>query len=244
MSTTRTSPADVPELRRLQVGATRRLLGETVRLSEEEWRTPTALPGWTRAHLASHLARHAEALAAFVRGHLAGRPAPLYPSREARDGDIERGAARSGPELQNDLDASAGALEEAFDEVPGPVWRARGEPRPGFAVELGLLPVMRLAEVELHRVDLGLGARVRDLPPEVALPLLGYLGLRQAGRTDYPGLQLVPQEAPDRALVLGAGDAAPQRVTAPAAVLVGLLTRRVPVDEVPGAAGLELPPLG
>uniref|UniRef100_UPI000DF7C0EC maleylpyruvate isomerase N-terminal domain-containing protein n=1 Tax=Desertihabitans aurantiacus TaxID=2282477 RepID=UPI000DF7C0EC len=209
-----------------------------------DWRAPTALPGWTRAHLASHLARHAEALAAFVRGHLAGRPAPLYPSREARDGDIERGAARSGLELQTDLDASAAALEEAFDEVPGPAWAERGEPRPGFAVELGLLPVMRLTEVELHRVDLGLGARVQDLPAEVALPLLGYLGLRQAGRTDYPDVALVPQEAPHLTLVLGAGDATPLRVTAPAAVLVGLLTRRVPAVEVPGAAGLVLPPLG
>uniref|UniRef100_UPI0018E59894 maleylpyruvate isomerase N-terminal domain-containing protein n=1 Tax=Desertihabitans aurantiacus TaxID=2282477 RepID=UPI0018E59894 len=82
MSTART-PADVAELRQLQARATRRLLAETERFSEEDWRAPTALPGWTRAHLASHLARHAEALAAFVRGHLAGRPAPLYPSREA-----------------------------------------------------------------------------------------------------------------------------------------------------------------
>jgi maleylpyruvate isomerase len=241
----RVGAADVAELRRRQAAATAGLLAETAGLDEEGWRRPSALPGWQRAHVASHLARHAEALAGWVGAQLAGRPGLLYASREARDRDIEVGAGRPAAELQADLVDSAAALERALDAVPPTAWARTGEPRAGFSLELGLLPLMRLTEVALHRVDLGLGARVEDLPAGTALPVLDYLGRRQRGRTDYPAVELVPAEAPGRSVLLGSPAAAPpRRVLAPAALLVGLLTRRTPPDRVPGAAGLRLPALG
>ena len=39
---------------------TARLLGDTIALSDDEWRAPSRLPGWSRAHVASHVARQAD----------------------------------------------------------------------------------------------------------------------------------------------------------------------------------------
>lgn len=97
--------------------ATQSLLGDTIVLSDAEWQQPSLLPGWSRAHVATHLARGADALSHVVRNTASGRMVPLYANEGQRLADIERGSERSGLELQIDLDTAAGALEEAFAEV-------------------------------------------------------------------------------------------------------------------------------
>ena len=47
--------------------ATQRLLGATMGLSDDEWQAPSRLAGWTRAHIATHIARNAEAFEAVTK---------------------------------------------------------------------------------------------------------------------------------------------------------------------------------
>ena len=63
----------VASLRKYKVEATQRLLGDTIAISEQAWQEPSRLPGWTRAHVAAHLARNADALVRAVDSVLMGR---------------------------------------------------------------------------------------------------------------------------------------------------------------------------
>ena len=50
------SPAtpQLETLRRLVRTATQRLLGDTILVTDDQWRAPSRLPDWTRGHVATH----------------------------------------------------------------------------------------------------------------------------------------------------------------------------------------------
>ena len=113
------SPAttQLETLRGLVRTATHRLLGETILVTDEQWRAASRLPGWTRGHLATHIARHADAICRLTQWARTGERQDMYSSPEHRAAEIEAGAGRSGLDLQIDLDTSAGRLDSAFDEI-------------------------------------------------------------------------------------------------------------------------------
>lgn len=116
---------------------------------------PSLLPGWTVGHVLTHLARNADS----HRTMLDGRP--QYPSAAARDEAIERGARRRWSELVDDATSSVDALDERWareTDWTGTATMSSGS-RPRH-----LLPLLRQREVEVHRVDLGLGYGFDDLP--------------------------------------------------------------------------------
>ena len=49
-------------LRGLVNAATSRLLGDTIAVGDEDWPAPSRLPGWSRGHVASHIARQADGM--------------------------------------------------------------------------------------------------------------------------------------------------------------------------------------
>ncbi|MDO4411672.1 maleylpyruvate isomerase family mycothiol-dependent enzyme [Cutibacterium sp.] len=161
-------------------------------LSDEEWQAPSRLAGWTRAHIATHIARNAEALEAVAKAIVAGHKAPrLYPSDEIRDRDIERGSERDGVELQIDLDTTAGSLNAAFDSLddvePGTaVWLTDD-----IRVDATDLPALRLAEIALHHIDLDLGMTVDELPDVAARTLLEWVCFRLRDRSEVPAIRVV-----------------------------------------------------
>src|SRR5918999_2390237 len=61
---TQTEPAatQLDTLRGLVTMATQQLLGDTIAVSDEDWRGPSRLPEWSRGHVASHIARHADGM--------------------------------------------------------------------------------------------------------------------------------------------------------------------------------------
>lgn len=225
-------------LRDLLRSATAALLGATIAVPDDAWRAPSRLPGWSRAHLATHLARQADALRRLTGGALGGTRQEMYPSPGQRESEIEAGAGRTGLELQIDLDTSAGLLEEAFESVQdGGAWDREVEMRGGLRVPARLLPLARLLEVVLHHVDLDLGHEVADVDDATADWLLEWCGYRLRERDEFPRLELV---SPTTRITLGR--AGPTRtVHGPSPVLLGWLTGRSDGAELAGVDGLRPP---
>ena len=148
--------------------ATDRLLATVDRLTDDDVRAPSGLPGWTRAHVLTHLARNADALGNLAWWARTGEERDMYPGGpSAREEAIEAGAGRRQGDLRLDLNESAERLLEQFADFPAEglareVRSGRGGTWLGWE-----LPLMRLREVEIHHVDLGLpGFTFDDWPVE------------------------------------------------------------------------------
>jgi maleylpyruvate isomerase len=185
----------IPNLVEMVV-ATTRYLGALTELSDDDMRAPSLLPGWTRGHVVTHLARNADALCNLVHWAETGDEHYMYESAERRDADIEAGAGRSAHDLRVDASASAGRFIQAINELDvshedtlvskeplGPTFPARD------------VATLRLVEVEVHHTDLGIGYTAADWSPDFcALLLTRVMDDRAAGpamvlrSTDHEGL--------------------------------------------------------
>ncbi|MFZ0919576.1 MAG: maleylpyruvate isomerase family mycothiol-dependent enzyme [Candidatus Dormiibacterota bacterium] len=150
----------------LCVDAHRRLMATATHVDDATARRPSRLPGWTVAHVVTHLARNADGHARRLEGALRGAEVPRYPGgSQQRDREIEAGAQRSANELVHDLEESATRLEQVWTLSNQAGWpnaqllAADTFPTTGS-------PVRRLREVEVHHVDLGLGYEATDWPAE------------------------------------------------------------------------------
>jgi len=148
--------------------ATQRLLGTARVIDERKLREPSLLPGWTRAHVLAHLARGADALRNLLIGARAGQQRPAYPSREARDADIERDARQRTKELAADVADSAMAFRTVALRLPDEAWQFEVHVLGSAPFAAQQLLTRRLVEVELHHCDLGTGYGPADWPPAFA----------------------------------------------------------------------------
>ena len=157
---------DFPHLDETVV-ATAALIDTVSRLSDEALRGPSVLPGWSRAHVVTHVARNADALSNLLHGAEAGEVRAMYPSQEARDADIEAGAGRGAQELLADLVAACGRWEQAANGLHSRNLEAPVRSRPGNepfpARRVGM---MRRTEVEVHHADLDAGYTAADWPAD------------------------------------------------------------------------------
>ena len=136
-------------------------------LSDEDLRAPSLLPGWSRGHLLTHLARNADGFANLARTAVTGVEQPMYPSRQVRDAEIEQGAGRAVGEQLADLRESATRLHAVLAQVPADAIEQRVQTGMGAQYRVGDLPWIRLRELAYHHVDLGCGVTFADLPDEV-----------------------------------------------------------------------------
>lgn len=231
----------IHDVRPRKAEMTQRLLGETIRLWDKEWQEPSLLPGWTRAHVATHIARNADGMARSLDALVKGRPQRMYTSEADRQSAIERGSQRSGLDLQIDLDTSAGNLNRVFDHLDTLDPETPIELRAGFRIPVRLLPLARLNEVVLHHVDLNVGFTVDQVPQPVARWLVEWTLLRLQGREDVPGMQLTSSSGL-RTTIEGIGDMLTVRGTDQA--LLGWLTGRDHGETLQGTGGMLLPLLG
>lgn len=171
------SPDRIAAVRDLQRTVGSRLLGATLGLDDDAWHAPSLLPGWTRGHIGTHLARNAEALARVVGGVLEGTEPGMYDSTEARNADIEGGAGRDHLSIQEDMDQATYTLVGAFDQLSADHWQQWVTMRPNMRVPVAMLPLGRVVEVVLHHIDLGLEFTAADLDDETAAPMLDWLVL-------------------------------------------------------------------
>jgi maleylpyruvate isomerase len=236
------SPAttQLETLRGLVRTATQRLLGDTILVADEGWRGPSRLPDWTRGHVATHIARHADGLCRLTEWARTGERHDMYPSPEHRASEIEAGAGRSGLDLQIDLDTSAGRLSSAFEELDvADAWDAVVEMRGGLQVPARLLPLSRLLEVAIHHVDLDVGYEITDIDPQTAEWLLEWCAFRLGNREDFPKLQLT-SDSGFTTTIGSVGDSV--AVSGDSAKLLGWLMGRTDASAITGGAGLQLPP--
>lgn len=125
---------------------------------------PSALPRWSRKHLAAHVAANADALGNLVHWARTGERTPMYASPDRRNADIEAGSQRSEVQLTSWLRDSARSLESAMAELTPEQWQAEVVTAQGRTVPATEIPWLRAREVCVHAVDLGTGLAFADLP--------------------------------------------------------------------------------
>jgi len=173
--------------------ATQRLLDVARVITEPDLRAPSLLPGWTRAHVLTHVARNADAMRNLLVGARSGQSRAAYASVEAREADIETGAKMNAKDLADDLADAAMAFRTVVTQLPDDVWR--------FGVRMldfGPFPAAdlltrRLVEVELHHCDLGAGYGPADWPAAFAeMNLPEPMRSQREDRLKYPQPSEVP----------------------------------------------------
>jgi maleylpyruvate isomerase len=155
--------------------ASARLLATLDGLDDATARRPSRLPEWTIGHVVTHLARNADSHVRMLEGAIAGRVADQYEGGlQGRAAAIAAGAEMPAAELVADLNRAIDDLDVTWRRVPPEVW-ATGQGRMGNGelCPCAEMPARRWREVEIHRVDLGLGVEPADWPDtyvELELP--------------------------------------------------------------------------
>ncbi|BFU45921.1 maleylpyruvate isomerase family mycothiol-dependent enzyme [Krasilnikovia sp. MM14-A1004] len=183
--------------------ATQRLLRAAESLDDAAVTAPSALAGWTRGHVLTHLARQADAITNLLTWARTGVETPAYASPAARVEGIEAGAERPVADQLADLRAAHERMADAAAAMPAEAWTFH---IPGRNQLAAALPWVRLREVEVHHVDLAAGYTPTDWSDAFALRLLREI---VTGATaDAPALVLRPFGV-DHELVIGDPAAAP-----------------------------------
>ncbi len=151
------------------------------------------LPGWTVGHVLTHIARNADSITRGLEGAERGEIVDRYPEGSAgRDADIEAGHDRSAAALVADVRDSAARLEAAWSTHTA--WDGHCRESSGREVPVAHLPFARWREVEVHRVDLGLGYEPEDWPAAYVRLDLRKMEMRWNARRPM-GLTGLPAEA-------------------------------------------------
>jgi maleylpyruvate isomerase len=231
--------------------ATSRLTATADGLSDGQAREPSRLPGWSRGHVLTHVARNADGLRNLLIWARTGVPTPQYPSQEARNAGIEAGAARTAAELADDVRESATAFASEAAGVPAESWSVMVG-APGHPAWFTLF--RRLGEIEIHHVDLGAGYGPADWPAPFVAEQLERVMDQFAGRDDVPPCLLELSDTGQR-LVLGPPGAPGQAregevtVSGPAGLMLAWLIGRDPgrslavrTGQEPAGGASALPP--
>ncbi|MFF3868598.1 maleylpyruvate isomerase family mycothiol-dependent enzyme [Micromonospora sp. NPDC001898] len=203
--------------------ATARLLRTAADLDAAGVAGPSLLPGWTRGHVLTHLARNADGFVNLLTAARTGEHIPMYASTAARAADISAGASRPPAAHLDDLRRSAERFDEAVAAMPVEAWAATVQTRRG-PWPAAMLVWGRLREIEVHHVDLATGYRPADWSEAFAQRLLHEVATGLSGRADAPAMVL-RFDGSHHELVVGDRGAAPT-ITGPAPDLAAWLTGR------------------
>ncbi|KUO21340.1 maleylpyruvate isomerase family mycothiol-dependent enzyme [Streptomyces dysideae] len=195
-------------------------------LTDDDLRAPSALPGWTRAHVIGHVARNAEALVRLATWARTGVRTPMYANREQRAAEIESSAALPPDVLRGQLKSTAAELQDALAALDPTTWQAEVTSALGRTIPAAEIPWMRVREVWLHAVDLASGTTFTDLPAPLIDTLLDDVTATLSTRPACPAVRLTPTDR-ETTWHLGPPTAqAPVLARAPAAELLAWTTGR------------------
>jgi maleylpyruvate isomerase len=143
-------------------------------VSDEEVQQPSLLPGWTRGHVLTHIARNADGATRMLQAAARGVVGEQYPGGwDKRNGDIEAGSGRPAKEVVADISSSARHLDDAIDAMPADAWD-----RDVRFLRVGIQPASRCVftrwrEIEIHWSDLGPERTPAAWPNEFVEAFLG-----------------------------------------------------------------------
>lgn len=164
---------------------------ELDRLDEEAFGQPSAVPGWTRKHVAAHLAANADALGNLVNWAATGIESRMYASSELRAIEIEAGALRSGDDLREWFARSSADLAQAMDALTPDQWRAKVITLQGKGAPASQTPWVRARELLVHVVDLATGVRFASLPRDFLAALCDDIAVRRSVAPGHPAVRIV-----------------------------------------------------
>ena len=208
----------------------------------DDLRGPSRLPGWTRGHVVTHVARNAEGLGRLVAWARTGIETPMYLSAEARDAAIEAGAGRAKTEQLDDLRRAGAAFAASAQELSPNQWEATVATRHG-PMPAARVPWARVRELWLHLVDLDAGVEIDEIPDDIASMLVRDVAAWMHTRVPAE-IQL---QLPDGELVAFGPEATAMRpgtgpVSGPVQQLAGWLTGRSSGSALSAPGGIpELP---
>lgn len=228
--------ADVDLLLRRTQQRAGRLESVLAAATDADMREPSALPGWSRGHVATHLADVARAYARQATYAARGKLIDQYDGgREGRAASIEAGSGRSIVKLRASVAEGITAMENAWPLTADiAAWQQPVRHRDGTVFTV-LQSWWR--EVVLHTDDLMLPGASRDWESDFFVHLTQFLAPRAP---EDVVLTLTPNDdAPPR--TIGSGTAV--QVTGSTAALTAWLAGRDPREAVRSDSG-ELPELG
>jgi maleylpyruvate isomerase len=164
-----------------------RALVDAIRsIAEPDPASPSRLPGWSIGHVMTHIARNADGVLSMFSG------AHQYPhGLDGRNADIEAGATRRWGELVDDVVSRSQAVATAMTERTD--WSGTVQMLPGER-PTAQVPLLRQREVEVHRVDLGLGYEFADMPADYVRRDLRLLEMLWTARKPM-GMTTLPDAA-------------------------------------------------
>ncbi len=156
---------------------------------------PSRLPDWTVGHVLTHLARNADSMVRVLEAASRGEVVDRYPGGTAgRNAEIEAGHARTATEQVDDVRRTIWRLEQAWAAAPYEAWEGRSREMSGSELAVRHLPAARRREVEVHLVDLGIGAEPAGWPEEFVRLELREMEMRWNARRPM-GMTGLPPEA-------------------------------------------------
>jgi maleylpyruvate isomerase len=165
------------------------------RLRDVDLRSPSALAGWTRAHVVAHVARNADALGNLLTWARTGVETPMYSSTEQREHDIEAGAVQPPDVLRQDLADAMHRFSNDAASLPAERWSAEVRTRRGRTIPASEVVWMRCREVWVHTVDLDVGASFADFPAAVVADFLDDVAADFTQRPISGGFELVDSDS-------------------------------------------------
>ena len=179
-----------------------RLLQSLDSLTDDLCREPSALPGWTRGHVLSHLASNAENHVHVLQCAARGEVGEQYVGgARARKEGIESHANDSAELLVNAVRKSIYALEGQWAATNSEGWQGHGVNSAGASIAMSDIVFLRWREVEVHHADLALAFTFADwnstyVRYELDRQVMMWRASKPMGLTPVPkiALQLSPNE--------------------------------------------------
>jgi maleylpyruvate isomerase len=132
-------------------------------LADTDLTMASTLPGWSLAHLLTHVARNADSHVRRIQASHGGEVIDQYEGGLAgRERDIQEGSQRDAQSIVDDVIETSQNLDATWWTVKGDQWLVQSRDATGTMRRVRDLPSRRLQEVEVHIVDLGLGYDQRE----------------------------------------------------------------------------------
>lgn len=150
----------------------------------------SGLPDWSRGHVVSHLLGNLEGLRNLVEWARTGVETPMYESKDARDTAIQERSSWPMSQLLKGLITTAADFAEKCAMLAEPVGTRVVRLGSGGAAEAWELPMLRVREIEIHRVDLADTYHPADWSKAFTLRTMGQIQPAMAERRKLPVSQL------------------------------------------------------